>query len=875
MALLSPRTVFAPGIKPPKAQIIQLLEGIREGGLYVVARSTKASLLTVTPAVEDGIAPVGYVLDDATAANNGVYVWTGSTWVRERGFPDTLTVLTDVGGTANAVTASTKPGVDPAEVILYLVQPAASNTGAMTLSINGAAAKPVLDVNGAAMSAGLWTAGRIIQLVDNGDEYRLTSDPDADGAAAVATAKAAEAAASALSADNDADRAEAARDAALAAGANEFAATRTALKALDTSSYGNVYLTEAGREGQFKFVSGDYSAEVALDTLEGVYVEADDTAASSGAWVRVGYDWKGKTHKVIDLAWLGCVGDDSTDNTATVNAAIAIGNASGQTTIFVPVGINLVGDTDPITASEVRFKGKGASGQSILKGTSNAGMIHYGSGSAAVFAGGGFDDIGFMGNSNTNQRLVTVENGGEVFFNECVVGLGVATLLAAGTVTHPGSTIYMNNLTGRVPNIAAPLFKLINGAGFFLVGGEVYNQAFDGGGSAVSGRHFLECFTTWNTISYDGAFLFLFDSGLAVDAQAGEVVGDIHLENSWFDEMNIGVLLVAESGSAIGNVDLNGLEITGKKGCGVQIQGTGDFLRVDMHKLVIRETKSHGIGIFSPIKLGKFSDITVTQTNEPCEFTGSISGTTLTVTARSGAPGGTLAVGDVITGSGVTGGTTITALGTGTGLTGTYTVNHSQTVGSTAMSTSDTGSAGLYMAAGSEDIILADSSYGVGSAALGPGTAAYGVLIDGGTRFTISNVKAQGSTADKLLGTMVDTSADDIWFPWTPTVEASSGAFGAASAVGSFQRIGNTIKWAMTGTITTVGTATGFINLTLPVAAAASPAVEYIGAGYQGGSLLSSVVSAGGSTAFLVKYDNSATATTTGQFSASGEYECA
>lgn len=846
--------------EPEKPRIRGLLRSIRNSSGLAITRNTLAALTAVTPPTEDYM---GVVLDDPDPSNNGYYSRVAAAWVWERGFPDTFARVT-LGGTANAQTGSVAAGVDPASTEVFFATVGTANTGPMTLSIDGETARDVVNAAGNALSAGEWT-GAVIYFLNGDGDYQLLIDAGA----------AASAAASATAAEASRIAAEAARDAAIAAGANEFAATRTALKALDTSSYGNVYLTETGREGQFKFVSGDYSAEVALDTAEAIYIKADDTAASVGAWVRVGADWKGKTHKVVDLSWLGCVGDDSTDNTAAVNAAIAIGNASGQTTIFVPAGINLVGDTDPITASEVRFKGKGASGQSILKGTSNAGMIHYGSGSAAVFAGGGFDDIGFMGNSNVLQRLVSVENGGEIFFNECVVGLGVATLLLAGTDTHPGSTIYMNNLTGRVPNIAAPLFKLVNGAGFFLVGGEVYNQAFDGGGSAVSGRHFLEVFTSWNTISYDGAFLFLFDSGLAVDAQAGEVVGDIHIENSWLDEMNIGVLLVAESGSAIGNVDLNGLEITGKKGCGVQIQGTGDFLRVDMHKLVIRETKSHGIGIFSPIKLGKLTNITVTQTNEPCEFTGSISGTTLTVTARSGAPGGTIGVDDVITGSGVTPGTTITALGTGTGLTGTYTVNHSQTVGSTAMSTSDTGSAGLYMAAGSEDIILADSSYGVGSAALGPGTAAYGVLIDGGTRFTISNVKAQGSTADKQLGTMVDTSADDIWFPWTPTVSASSGAFGSASAVGSFQRIGKTVRWTVTGTITTVGSATGFINITLPVAAAASPAVEYIGSGYQGGNLLSSAIAAGGSTAFLVKYDNSATATTTGQFSASGEYECA
>jgi len=65
-----------------------------------------------------------------------------------------------------------------------------------------------------------------------------------------------------------------------------------------------------------------------------------------------------------------------------------------------------------------------------------------------------------------------------------------------------------------------------------------------------------------------------------------------------------------------------------------------------------------------------------------CVFTGSISTTTLTVTAVTS---GSLALGQTIQGSGVTSGTIITALGTGSGSTGTYTVNKSQTVGSSTL----------------------------------------------------------------------------------------------------------------------------------------------------------------------------------------------
>jgi hypothetical protein len=60
-------------------------------------------------------------------------------------------------------------------------------------------------------------------------------------------------------------------------------------------------------------------------------------------------------------------------------------------------------------------------------------------------------------------------------------------------------------------------------------------------------------------------------------------------------------------------------------------------------------------------------------------FTGSISGTTLSITGIST---GTVSVGQIISGTGITAGTTITAFLTGTGNTGTYTVSVSQTVGS-------------------------------------------------------------------------------------------------------------------------------------------------------------------------------------------------
>jgi hypothetical protein len=83
------------------------------------------------------------------------------------------------------------------------------------------------------------------------------------------------------------------------------------------------------------------------------------------------------------------------------------------------------------------------------------------------------------------------------------------------------------------------------------------------------------------------------------------------------------------------------------------------------------------------ITAGKNAMSTGTLTTGPTfGGTGSIAGTTLTITAVAT---GVLGVGSTIEGTGVTAGTTVTALGTATGGVGTYTVSASQNVSATTI----------------------------------------------------------------------------------------------------------------------------------------------------------------------------------------------
>jgi hypothetical protein len=92
-------------------------------------------------------------------------------------------------------------------------------------------------------------------------------------------------------------------------------ATRTALKALDTTKNSVCVLKEAGRQGIFTWTTGDFSAQVTADTQEGVYVKATAIASTSGAWVRV--------YNRLSVEYFGAsTSATATANTTAIQAAV-------------------------------------------------------------------------------------------------------------------------------------------------------------------------------------------------------------------------------------------------------------------------------------------------------------------------------------------------------------------------------------------------------------------------------------------------------------------------------------------------------------------------------------------------------------------------
>lgn len=130
----------------------------------------------------------------------------------------------------------------------------------------------------------------------------------------------------------------------------------------------------------------------------------------------------------------------------------------------------------------------------------------------------------------------------------------------------------------------------------------------------------------------------------------------------------------------LGEADSNGLSIALLGTVSTTTQAAGSLTAVSVTAL-----KNKWVALTKARLTGA-----ATVIGDTAAFTGAIATTTLTVSAVSA---GTLYVGQVIAGVGVTVGTTITAFLSGTGGVGTYTVSASQTVSSVAM----TGAATAYV----------------------------------------------------------------------------------------------------------------------------------------------------------------------------------
>lgn len=120
---------------------------------------------------------------------------------------------------------------------------------------------------------------------------------------------------------------------ATANGGEANVATRTAMAALDTSTYTVAYLMEAGRRGWFQWSSASLSTQVTSDPLQGIYVPpASAPSGASGAWVRQ------LVNDTYTPEMFGAVADGVTDDSAAINALHNVLFAAGGGVVLFGYG---------------------------------------------------------------------------------------------------------------------------------------------------------------------------------------------------------------------------------------------------------------------------------------------------------------------------------------------------------------------------------------------------------------------------------------------------------------------------------------------------------------------------------------------------------
>ena len=193
-------------------------------------------------------------------------------------------------------------------------------------------------------------------------------------------------------------------------------------------------------------------------------------------------------------------------------------------------------------------------------------------------------------------------------------------------------------------------------------------------------------------------------------------------------------------------------------------------------------------------------------------FIGYVSSTTLNVTQVKT---GTLAVGQQLFGPGITAETIITALGTGTGGVGSYTINNSQTISSTNLNSAATAATFTASIAGNVMSVTA-----ISSGTLYPGQTIQGSTVTAGTIITALGGSAVISYAIAAAGTGYAvgdtiTVTGGIYSQQNTYLVASIGGSGA---VATMTTVSNGVYTVIPGTpasTTTSGNGTGLtLNLT-------------------------------------------------------------
>jgi hypothetical protein len=221
-----------------------------------------------------------------------------------------------------------------------------------------------------------------------------------------------------------------------------FVATRTALKAIDTTKDTVAFLTEVGREGMFLWRAGNYSSQITADTAEGIYVKATAIASASGSWVRQ------YSIDHVRLDWFGAVLDGSTSDAAALTCALAVSAANYCLKVIgIPKSVSgcSLGSTTFTIAEGQRVIGVG--GHTQLKSTANPlfNISSFSVNGASIKPAGASNLFINMTGSAAGVNAFLLKTGSGVVYNCLFENLTFWSCAAFADETH--ATNYLTDIT--------------------------------------------------------------------------------------------------------------------------------------------------------------------------------------------------------------------------------------------------------------------------------------------------------------------------------------------------------------------------------------------------------------------------------------------
>ena len=147
------------------------------GAVYAVARADLANV--ESPVNKQG----AWVLTTTEDGEKGIWSYSTSEedWERIADLPISMALLTDVGGTANAITANTLTSPEPSDIRGLLLVPLYPNTDAVTLALDDNDPVSLLSPGGAALTEGALAANVPTVILSDGTNLRIMFPADVVG----------------------------------------------------------------------------------------------------------------------------------------------------------------------------------------------------------------------------------------------------------------------------------------------------------------------------------------------------------------------------------------------------------------------------------------------------------------------------------------------------------------------------------------------------------------------------------------------------------------------------------------------------------------------------------------------------------------------